>query len=230
MQRSHNVNSYIWKAEVQSNGRIHFHITINKFIHWKSIRAKWNRLLAAHGYCKVFQDGTNDKGNSATQIKAVKNEKQITSYMCNYLAKSDWLKYEYDKSKLRHVRVLNEPIVYNDEFYSQQNFHTIHCTDGTYSTYKRFIEGRHWGASNNLNTTAALISEKGNIYQYMHHALSPEIFKFIQSKNCQVFIPHNKKFTRWLPDDLRDMISTKVKEMRKMDVIQTKVTVDSLFD
>src|SRR5438552_841266 len=32
--RVHNCKNYVWKAETQDNGNIHFHITTNKFIHW----------------------------------------------------------------------------------------------------------------------------------------------------------------------------------------------------
>jgi hypothetical protein len=95
LSRSHHCNSYIWKAEAQQNGNIHFHITTNKFIHWKSIRSNWNKILSEHGYCKYYQDGTNDKGDSATQIKAVKSLRSIESYMMKYMCKN-----EDDKRKI----------------------------------------------------------------------------------------------------------------------------------
>jgi len=96
LSRSHNCNSYIWKAEAQKNGNIHFHITTNKFIHWKSIRSNWNKILSKNGYCKMFQDGSNDKGDSATQIKAVKSLQSIECYMMKYMMKN-----ESDKRKIQ---------------------------------------------------------------------------------------------------------------------------------
>jgi len=90
LQRYYNC-SYVWKAETQINGNIHFHVTIDTFVPWKSIRAKWNKILSNHNYCKIFQDGTNDKGDSATQIKAVLNERKCAKDIADYVAKKDKL-------------------------------------------------------------------------------------------------------------------------------------------
>src|SRR6185369_3020887 len=91
LTKTQNAFMWLWKAEAQSNGNIHFHITTHQFVHWKSIRSKWNKLLAKNGYCKVFQDGTNDLGNSATQVKAARNANQVGSYLANYIGKKDKL-------------------------------------------------------------------------------------------------------------------------------------------
>lgn len=92
LQRYYNC-SYVWKAESQINGNVHFHITVDQFVPWKSIRAKWNKILSKHNYCKVLQDGSNDKGDSATQIKAVLNEKKCAKDIADYVAKKDKLPY-----------------------------------------------------------------------------------------------------------------------------------------
>ncbi len=36
---------YIWKAEKQENGNIHFHILCDKYIHYKDLRDSWNRII-----------------------------------------------------------------------------------------------------------------------------------------------------------------------------------------
>jgi len=88
LQRSHNVNNYVWKAEIQPkrlsvrNERcIHFHITTDKFIPWRTLRNKWNSIQAAHGYGKFSDD------NNSTDIHSVRNDKEIVRYMANYIAK-----------------------------------------------------------------------------------------------------------------------------------------------
>ena len=40
-----NVKHYIWKKELQSNGRLHFHFMFDHSIPWQSIRKEWNKLL-----------------------------------------------------------------------------------------------------------------------------------------------------------------------------------------
>jgi len=89
LRRSHNVVNYIWKAETQKNNNIHFHITTNKFIHWQSIRNKWNQLQQNHGYLnKYFQLHGNHDANS-TDVHSVKNDQQIVKYMVKYITKNE---------------------------------------------------------------------------------------------------------------------------------------------
>lgn len=47
---------YIWRAEKQKNGNIHFHFLINKFIKWEIIRKIWNRILKKEGYLERYQN------------------------------------------------------------------------------------------------------------------------------------------------------------------------------
>lgn len=123
MAKSHNANSYIWKAEAQENGRIHFHITTNKFIHWKSIRSKWNKILAENGYCKVYQDGTNDKGNAASQVKAVKNLQSIECYMMKYMIKNEPDKRKIEGRLWAASENLNQSSLVIDEL--DENFYSV---------------------------------------------------------------------------------------------------------
>lgn len=89
MKRSHNANCYLWKAEAQKEtGNIHFHITTNVFIHWKSIRRKWNELQYKLGYEKAFTDGNKD-GKNSTDVHAVKNIKKIGWYLAKYFVKNE---------------------------------------------------------------------------------------------------------------------------------------------
>lgn len=142
MNRYYKTN-YVWKAEAQLNGNIHFHITIDTFIHWKSVRAKWNQLCAKHGYCKVFQDGTNDKGNAATQIKTVINELQCAQYIGSYMAKKN--QWNPDKHGKLYKRAGNSRC----NAFSHPVIDVISPADNL--IFLRFISGRLWGCSENLS-------------------------------------------------------------------------------
>ena len=97
MQRKLNC-SYVWKAEPQINGNIHFHVTIDKFFPWQGVQEKWNKLCARFDYCTVFPNGTNDKGNASTSIKAVKNDNKAAKDIGGYMSKKDLLPKEIEKS------------------------------------------------------------------------------------------------------------------------------------
>jgi len=229
LQRAWNVNSYIWKAEAQNNGNIHFHITTNKFVHWKSVRSKWNMLLSNHGYCKVFQDGTNDKGNAATEVKAVRKEKEISSYMLGYISKKDLFKKIYCEQSKSKKYYYSDSCPINNHFYMKQNYRVINCTDGTSREYKRFIEGRLWGASTNLNQTGLVISELDEDSEFMHNALQHDgVFKKKESDFCTVYL-YKAKATRYFPDAISKKIKDHVKQLRKEDEIQTRIEIESIY-
>lgn len=50
-----NVDMYVWRAESQKNGRIHFHITTNKFVPWWLVRDMWNRIQDKLGYVSRYR-------------------------------------------------------------------------------------------------------------------------------------------------------------------------------
>ncbi len=51
-----NMYMYLWKAEKQKNGRIHFHIITDKFIPWNELRNVWNRIQQKLGYVTRYRE------------------------------------------------------------------------------------------------------------------------------------------------------------------------------
>ena len=50
------LKNYIWKAEKQENGNLHFHILVDVYIHYKQIREIWNRIQNKLGYVDRFRE------------------------------------------------------------------------------------------------------------------------------------------------------------------------------
>lgn len=48
--------SYIWRAEKQKNGNIHFHIITDRFIPWNELRNVWNNIQERRGYITRYRD------------------------------------------------------------------------------------------------------------------------------------------------------------------------------
>jgi hypothetical protein len=88
---------YIWKAEVQDNGNIHYHLTTNSFIHWRTLRKQWNRRCEALGY--VSRSTSSDP--NSTDVHAVKNIKNISAYLSAYVTKKDL----YSRSLKRYHKI-----------------------------------------------------------------------------------------------------------------------------
>lgn len=50
---------YVWRAEKQENGNIHFHLVTNVFIHAAKLREKWNRIQNKLGYVDAYANRMN---------------------------------------------------------------------------------------------------------------------------------------------------------------------------
>lgn len=76
---------YLWVAETQKNGNIHFHIVTNAYIKKEVVRNLWNYHQNALGYidrCKY----TNPP---STKIEGCKSVTNVSRYICKYLCKND---------------------------------------------------------------------------------------------------------------------------------------------
>lgn len=50
------VSKYVWRAEKQNNGNVHFHILTDRFIPWSELRDVWNRIQNKLGYVDRYKD------------------------------------------------------------------------------------------------------------------------------------------------------------------------------
>lgn len=89
MTRTKGVKAFIWKAEKQKRGQIHYHITTPSFLNWKDIRRKWNRLQAQAGLLDVFAAKHKHADPNSTDVHEVYKINDLTSYLIKYLAKHD---------------------------------------------------------------------------------------------------------------------------------------------
>jgi hypothetical protein len=55
IKRSHKVENYLWRAEKQDNGNIHYHIIIDRFISHDCVRYAWNNIIDKLGYIESYR-------------------------------------------------------------------------------------------------------------------------------------------------------------------------------
>lgn len=56
LRQKFGVRNYIWKAELQNNDNIHFHIVIDRYIHHSRVRISWNNIIGKLGYVRRYQE------------------------------------------------------------------------------------------------------------------------------------------------------------------------------
>jgi hypothetical protein len=94
MRRQHKCYCYIWKAEFQKRGQIHFHITCNTFIDCRDVQKKWNALQQKAGYLEdyfkeygQFKPVGQQYNAPSTSINSVRNVDKMGSYMIKQVDK-----------------------------------------------------------------------------------------------------------------------------------------------
>ena len=80
--------NYLWKAEKQKNGNIHFHILLDRFFDKKDIQAAWNQIQSYHGYHKISQYENCKEGAPSTRIERLNDKDNAISYVAKYITKS----------------------------------------------------------------------------------------------------------------------------------------------
>ena len=110
--------NYVWKAELQINKNIHFHLTLDKYCSYNSIRYYWNQCINHLGYVDKYSDkmkqlsinqyailrnkkvedikdvyirGVRCEWNSpnSVDVRSVLASKDISNYLSKYFAKND---------------------------------------------------------------------------------------------------------------------------------------------
>jgi hypothetical protein len=87
LRRTKKVNTYIWKAELQKNGQIHYHITTPAFINYQEIRDKWNNLQRKAGLLDKYALAKGHYDANSTDIHAVHNINDLSAYLIKYIVK-----------------------------------------------------------------------------------------------------------------------------------------------
>lgn len=81
------VCNYLWRAEAQKNGNIHFHICTDKFIPWLELRNTWNRIQNKLGYVDRFHMKHKHRSPNSTDVHSIKRIKNISAYLAKYCTK-----------------------------------------------------------------------------------------------------------------------------------------------
>ena len=83
------MKSYVWKAELQERGQIHYHITADCYVDLKELRQAWNNLQEKAGLLDDFYLKYGHRNPNSTDIHSVKKVKNIEAYLVKYISKTE---------------------------------------------------------------------------------------------------------------------------------------------
>jgi hypothetical protein len=88
LRKTKKVNTYVWKAELQKNGQLHYHITMPDFIHYREIRSKWNELQRKAGLLAAYHAEHGHYDPNSTDIHTVMKMHDMAAYMIKEITKN----------------------------------------------------------------------------------------------------------------------------------------------
>lgn len=134
-----NVRNYLWRAEKQENGNLHFHILVDKFIPWSELRDVWNRIVNKIGYVDRYRENMRayHKGGFKVRedlLKHWSSANQLKSY--NAQKVNDW--NSPNSTDIHSIKKVSNIQAYISKY----------CTKDEQS---EGIEGRIWGCNEALS-------------------------------------------------------------------------------
>lgn len=89
LKRKHNIKYYFWRAELQKNYNIHFHLVTDKYIDKSLLQMLWNRHLNNLGYLDRFEAKFKHTNPPSTHIEIISDLKKMTAYITKYVVKDE---------------------------------------------------------------------------------------------------------------------------------------------
>lgn len=161
LRQKYKVKYYVWKAERQQNGRIHFHIICDQFVHWKALQYDWNKIQDKLQYITRYWEQKQSStsfpttkselyGVNSTDIHSVKKVRDLGRYLCKYFDKN----YSKNRIKIKSSAERSKCKVFK-------------CSESVTKGAKAFLKannqvGRLWSCSENLSKADG-VSESVNL-------------------------------------------------------------------
>lgn len=162
LRQYHEVKNYVWRAECQSNGSIHFHIATDTYIPWFVIRRVWNRQLSKLGYIKAYQKKFKSMDFKTYQEYCNQNginDLSIIHARYQRGVKTNWL--DPNTTDIHSVHKVKNLSAYISKYMAKLN--EVKKGNETYDLKDRKIEGRNWGCSQSLSRCKSIVDWADNL-------------------------------------------------------------------
>lgn len=197
------LKNYVWKAEKQKNGNIHFHITTDHFIHYSDIRLSWNKQLARIGYISKYREV-----QQAWHKEGFRLRKNTIRYI--RAKKVVWTREQQFKS-WKEGKTSNWSNPNTTDVHACKNIKNIANYISEYMAKNKGdkVNGRLWGCSRNL-------LKKPDDLQGMDEIIVSRIFNDLTREDYQIKSEHYVIFpNRFLSPDELEYISPFIADFRR---------------
>jgi hypothetical protein len=114
--RNHDLRLWMWKAEAQDNGNIHFHVVVDKYIWKDELNKLWEHYMRKLGYYFKFKQKYPNAEPPMVNVKGQSKMRNPVAYLTKYMIK-DETKREIDGAlwRMSDDLVQLRPFVYEAE-------------------------------------------------------------------------------------------------------------------
>ena len=138
---------YLWRAESQSNGNLHFHVITDVFIPWRTLRTDWNRIQEKLGYVTRYTAKTGKTDPNSTDIHSIKNVRDLPAYLSKYCSKNT------------HGYTVMSTLARNEPYAPKSWLLYNHPRLRIGAKFYRQVRGNLWGLSQKLSKYKAASKE-----------------------------------------------------------------------
>lgn len=161
MRDKYKFSNYVWRAEVQKNGNIHYHIITDSQVNYYVIRYVWNRIQNRFGYIDSYKEKYSNMSYDSYKKEYLKNYLKNSNKIKTDLKQLENVMYKGyllgKKQNWEQPNSVDVKFIHNDKTFFQYIAKYIskdgkdeeNETDCVNSV--RSITGRIWSQSNSLS-------------------------------------------------------------------------------
>lgn len=150
LKKFYQVHNYIWRAEKQKNGNIHFHLLIDKFLPYQELRDRWNRIIEKLQYISRYRESQNQFHENGFKVRTEllptwPKEKQYQAYLRG--AKIHW--NSPNTTDIHSIRKIHNIKLYISKYLTKKQ-----QPEETLKTLEKDLKtqiGRIWGCNYELS-------------------------------------------------------------------------------
>lgn len=150
LRKFHHMRNYVWRAEKQENGNIHFHLATDSYIPADKLRQRWNRICNQFGYvddytAKMRREITCFADYYNKFINQGSYETLMRRY--NYGKRTGWT--DPNSTDIHSVKKIKDLVAYLYKYFSKNIPHPERLTDE--ERERLTVKGMLWGLSESLS-------------------------------------------------------------------------------
>lgn len=168
LKRRFEVENYVWRAETQKTGGLHFHLLIDRPIPALELRRIWNSCLEPYGYINRYRQNQERWHKDGFKVRPElfgqwNREAQLKAYRTG--RDTDWS--NPNTTDIHALRNVKNVLAYVVKYVSK-------------NSGSRVVEGRLWGCSDGLRDLDRFtLTEDAGLLQLLTHEVENETVKLV---------------------------------------------------